>query len=69
MSLVQVIFKLMNNNLKINGNMLVVIVVMPIEVDITMDQEIEILIVAVVVLRIITINNIGEEHVRFILRT
>jgi hypothetical protein len=52
----------MNNNLKNNGNNLVVIVEMLIEVDIIMDLAIEIIIV--VVLRIITINNnIGEDHV------
>ena len=68
MWLVQAIFKLRNNNQKNNGNMLVVIVEMPIEVEITMDLEIEIPIVVVVVLRTVIVNNIGEDHVRFLLR-
>ncbi len=55
----------MNNNQKNNGNILVVIVEMLIEVDIIMDLPIEIIIV--VVLKIITISNIGEDHVSFII--
>ncbi len=60
-------FQLMNNNQTNNGNNLVVTVEMQIEVEVIMDLPIEIIIVAV--LRIITINNIGEDHVSFIFET
>ena len=54
----------MNNKPKNNGNIRVVIVAMPVEVEITMDRGIEIPLVVVV--RLVTINNTGEDHVRFL---
>lgn len=62
MLLVQAMFQLMNNR-KNNGNIVVVIVEMFIEVDNTMELQTKIIIVVV---RIITINNSGEDHVSFI---
>jgi len=60
--LIQIIFQV-KNNLKNNGNIVVVIVEIFIVVDKIMELEIEIIIVVVVVVKIITINNIGEDHV------
>ncbi len=62
MLLVQTMLQLMNNR-KNNGNIVVAIVEMFIEVDNTMELQTKIIIVVV---RIIIINNSGEDHVSFI---